>query len=34
MFQTVVLDLLDWITVAFLASWGLFVIPEVFMKRK
>jgi len=34
MFQTVTLDLFDWTIVAFFASWGLFVIPEVFMKRK
>ena len=34
MFQTVSLDLLDWAFVAFFASWGFFVIPEVFMKRK
>ena len=34
MFQTVTLGLLDWILVAFFASWGFFVIPEVFMKRK
>ncbi len=34
MFQTVTLDVLDWTIVAFFASWGFFVIPEVFMKRK
>jgi Ca2+-transporting ATPase len=34
MLQTVTLDLLDWIIVAFLASSGFFVIPEVFMKRR
>ena len=34
MFQTVTLGLLDWAFVAFFASWGFFVIPEVFMKRK
>jgi len=34
MFQTVTLDLADWAFVAFFASWGFFVIPEVFMKRK
>ncbi|NIR86126.1 HAD-IC family P-type ATPase, partial [Candidatus Bathyarchaeota archaeon] len=34
MFQTVTLDLLDWFIVAFFASWGLFVFPEVFIKRK
>ncbi len=34
MFQTVTLDLLDWIIVVFFATWGFFVIPEVFMKRK
>jgi Ca2+-transporting ATPase len=31
MFQTVTLDLLDWALVLFFASWGFFVIPEVFM---
>ena len=34
MFQTVTLDLLDWGIVVFFASWGFFVLPEVFMKRK
>jgi len=34
MFQAVTLDLLDWLIVVFFASWGFFVIPEVFMKRK
>jgi Ca2+-transporting ATPase len=34
MFQTVTLDLLDWALVLFFASWGFFVIPEVFMKKK
>jgi magnesium-transporting ATPase (P-type) len=33
-FQTVTLDLLDWAMVAFFSSWGLLVVPEVFMKRK
>ena len=28
------LEKLDWILVTFFASWGFFVIPEVFMKRK
>ncbi len=34
MFQIVTLDLLDWTIVIFFASWGFFVIPEVFMKRE
>ncbi len=34
LFQTVTLDLLDWAFVAFFASLGFLVIPEVFMKRK
>ena len=34
MFQTVTLDLFEWVIVVFFASWGFFVIPEVFMKRK
>jgi len=34
MFQTVTLDLLDWALVIFFASWGFFVIPEVFIKKK
>ncbi|WNZ30059.1 MAG: cation-translocating P-type ATPase [Candidatus Bathyarchaeota archaeon] len=34
MFQTVTLDLFDWILVVFFASWGFFVIPEIFMKRR
>ncbi len=34
MFQTVTLDPLDWALVLFFASWGFFVIPEVFMKTK
>jgi Ca2+-transporting ATPase len=34
MFQTVTLNVLDWTMVAFFASWGFFVIPEIFMKTK
>jgi Ca2+-transporting ATPase len=34
MFQTVTLELFDWILVLFFASWGFFVIPEIFMKRR
>jgi len=34
MFKTVTLDLLDWVIVVFFASWGFFIIPEVFMKGK
>jgi len=34
MFQTVTLDLLDWILVIFFASWGFLVAPEVFMKKR
>ena len=34
MFQTVTLDLFEWLLVVFFASWGFLVVPEVFMKRK
>jgi len=34
MFQTVTLDMFEWAIVVFFASWGFFVIPEVFMGRK
>jgi len=34
MFQTVTLNLLDWAIIAFFASWGFFVVPEIFMKRR
>jgi Ca2+-transporting ATPase len=34
MFQTVTLDPLDWAVVAFFASWGFLVVPEIFIKKK
>lgn len=34
MFQTVTLNLSDWIIVILLASAGFFVVPEVFMKKR
>jgi len=34
MFKTVTLDLLDWTIVVFFATWGFFVIPEVFMGKR
>ena len=33
-FQTVTLDLLEWILVIFLSSWGFLVAPEIFMRRR
>jgi Ca2+-transporting ATPase len=33
MFQTVMLDAVDWVVVVFFSSWGFLVLPEVFIKR-
>jgi Ca2+-transporting ATPase len=32
-FQTVVLNVTDWVVVVFFSFWGLLVLPEVFIKR-